>query len=121
MGTITIRNLDDDLIDKIKAKAKSAGRSMESELRRQLEELNRGGVEADAFKPDPAELERLDRVAASLRGPDGRFRPGPELADYMQRRRKALFGERVFPSSLEILREIRDEDPLTSPPDAGHP
>ncbi len=121
MGTITIRNLDDGLISRIKAKAKSAGRSMESELRRQLEEVNRGSVESDAFKPDPAELERLDRVAEGLRGPNGRFRPGPELIDYMERRRKALFGDRVFPSSLDILREIRDEDPLTSPPDAGYP
>jgi plasmid stability protein len=121
MGTITIRNLDDELIGRIKAKAKSAGRSMESELRRQLEEVNRRGVEADTFEPDPAELERLARVAEGLKGPDGRFRHGPELADYMQQRRKALFGDRVFPSSLEILRQIRDEDPLTSPPDAGYP
>ena len=121
MGTITIRNLDDELIGRIKAKAKSAGRSMESELRRQLEEVNRRGVEADTFEPDPAELERLARVAEGLKGPDGRFRHGPELSDYMQQRRKALFGDRVFPSSLEILRQIRDEDPLTSPPDAGYP
>ena len=121
MGTITIRNLDDDLIGRIKAKAKSAGRSMESELRRQLEEVNRGDIQPSAFEPDPAELERLDRDAEELKGPDGRFRPGPELVDYVQRRRKALFGDRVFPSSLEILRQIRDEDPLTSPPDAGYP
>jgi len=121
MGTITIRNLDEGLISRIKAKAKSAGRSMESELRRQLEEVNRGGIEPGAFEPDRAELDRLDHLAESLKGPDGRFRHGPELVDYMQRRRKALFGDRVFTGSLEILREIRDEDPLTSPPDAGYP
>jgi plasmid stability protein len=121
MGTVTIRNLDDELISRIKAKAKSSGRSMESELRLQLEEVNRGGIESHTFEPDRAELERLDRVAESLKGPDGRFRHGPELVDYVRRRRKALFGDRVFPSSLELFREIRDEDPLTSPPDVGHP
>jgi len=121
VGTITIRNLDDGLINLIKAKAKSSGRSMESELRRQLEEVNRGSSEADAFKPDYAALERLKEEAERLREPSGRLRPGPELVDYVRRRRKALFGDRVFPSSLELFREIRDEDPLTSPPDVGHP
>jgi plasmid stability protein len=121
MGTITIRNLDEGLIDLIKAKAKSNGRSMESELRRQLEDANRGAAEVDAFKPDYAALERLDREAERLREPNGRLRPGPELVEYVRRRQKALFGDRVLPSSVELFREIRDEDPLTSPPDAGYP
>ena len=123
MGAITIRQLDDGVIARLKEKAKRNGRSMESELRLQIEAANRADEAraADHPTPDYIALKALDEEAARRMGPDGRLPPGAETADYFRRRREAMFGDRVFPSSLEILREIRGEDPLMSPPDADYP
>ena len=91
MGAITIRKLDDEVVARLKLRAKAAGRSMEEEARQILiiaaGPRRLSGEEA---------IERFRKLRASING-----------------------GVPLAVSSLEILREIRDEDPLTSPPDAA--
>jgi plasmid stability protein len=112
MGAITIRKLDDDVIAGLKRRAKANGRSMEEEARRVLEGAAKTPPPPEqSVRSNAAELEALEVVAQALKGPDGRFRPGPELVDYMRRWQKATFGDRTFPSSVELFRELRDEDP----------
>lgn len=55
MGDILIRGLDDELIDRIKRRARSGGRSLQAELRAMIEQ---------AARLDPAEARR---VAARFR------------------------------------------------------
>jgi plasmid stability protein len=111
MGAITIRKLDDEVISGLKRRAKANGRSMEEEARRVLEEAASMPAQREPVRSNAAELEALKAEAEALKGPDGRFRPGPELVDHMRRWQKATFGDRVFPDSVEFLRELRDEDP----------
>lgn len=40
MGTVTIRNLDDTVIDRLKERAQDNGRSLEAELRALLTEIS---------------------------------------------------------------------------------
>lgn len=40
MGTVTIRNLDDAVIDRLKERARDNGRSLEAELRALLTEMS---------------------------------------------------------------------------------
>ena len=76
MGTVTIRNLDDRVIDAWKAQAKANQRSLEAELRYMLTRtVNRrlrmaefreraarlAGATADTPQTDSAELIRQDR------------------------------------------------------------
>ena len=91
MGAITIRQLDDNVIARLKLRAKQHGRSMEEEAR--------------VILTGAAEPERLSGQAA---------------VEYFRGRRKAIFGDRLLPDSLDVLREVRDEDPLTSSPDASY-
>ena len=57
MANITIRNLDDVVVEKLKARAKENGRSMEAELRVLLAEV--------ANRPSPKALRVLaERIAA---------------------------------------------------------
>jgi len=81
MGAITIRKLDDDVLNRMKRRAKAAGRSMEEEARRSL-------TRAFAAKPTIEEW----------------------LADARETRER-LFGERVFPDDFasDTIREVRDE------------
>jgi plasmid stability protein len=93
MGAITIRKLDDEVVARLKLRAKAAGRSMEEEARQIL--------------TDAAGSRRLS---------------GHEAVEHFRKLRARINGGRPLPvSSLEILREIREEDVLTSPPDAGYP
>ncbi len=57
MANVTIRNLDDEVVKKLKAQAKEHNRSLEAELRRIL---------TDAAKPSAITdlLELADRIAA---------------------------------------------------------
>ncbi len=83
MATITIRKLDDATVERLKVRARSNGRSMEEEVRM-----------------------ILSREAGSQR------LRGPEAADHFRRLQKELFGDRVFTDGAELLREVRDEDPV---------
>lgn len=110
MGAITIRKLDEKIIAGLKRRAKAHGRSMEEEARRVLETAARTPEPARA-EPDMAALKALEAERQALIGPDGRMRPGPAYADFLRRWRTATFGDRVFPDSTPLLRELREEDP----------
>ena len=93
MGAITIRKLDDEVVARLKLRAKIAGRSMEEEAR---------------------------QILTNAAGP--RRLSGQEAVDHFRELRARINGGIPLQvSSLEILREIRDEDPTVSPPDAGYP
>jgi plasmid stability protein len=92
MGVITVRKLDDGVVERLKARAAAAGRSMEEEARLIL---------SNAAREAPL--------------------TGQAAADHFSRRSKEIFGDRVFADVTEILREVREEDPTRSPPDAGYP
>ena len=57
MGTLTIRKLDDEIIDRLKERARTRGRSLESELRALLAQSSRQPLILDA-------LAEADRIAA---------------------------------------------------------
>jgi len=57
MGTVTIRNLDDRVIKRLKARAKSHRRSLEAELRELLSQASQQPLIVDA-------LAEADRIAA---------------------------------------------------------
>lgn len=82
MATITVRKLDDSTVENLKARAKVNGRSMEEEARLIL--AREAGVR--------------------------RFR-GAEAVEHVRRFRETWFGDRVLPSSQEVLRDLREEDP----------
>jgi plasmid stability protein len=78
---ITIRRLDQMVIDGLKKRAAAAGRSMEEEARTILSEAVGNG--------------QLERQRA--------------WADRMAAKRKELFGDRVFPDSSEEISKMREE------------
>ncbi len=82
MATITIRKLDDATVEALKARAKANGRSMEEEVRMVLSRSAGAG--------------KLSGKAA---------------AERFRQLQKKHFGAREFTDSLEILRELREEDP----------
>jgi plasmid stability protein len=82
MGTITIRRLDDAVIDAIKRRAAEAGRSMEEEARQALQQ---------AYPDD--RLKRQREFAARMRDPAVR----------------ALLPKGNGVDSVEIIREMREE------------
>ena len=84
MPTITIRKLDEAIVEGLKARAKANGRSMEEEARLILSREARPG--------------KLSGQAA---------------VEHFRELQKKHFGDRVFPlgTTLEILRELREEDP----------
>jgi plasmid stability protein len=57
MGTLTIRRLDNTIIDRLKARARTRGRSLEAELRELLAHASRQPLILDA-------LAEADRIAA---------------------------------------------------------
>jgi len=81
MGVITIRRIEDDVIERLKEKAKLNGRSMEEEAR----------------------IAIANSVSQTLRG--------EAAAAYFTRRQKELFGDRVLPDSTPLIREMREADP----------
>jgi plasmid stability protein len=81
MTQLTIRRLDPLVIEKLKKRAATAGRSMEEEARRIL-----GDVLME---------EQLARQRAWV-------------AD-MRKLHKELYGDKVFPDSSSLFREMRDE------------
>jgi len=82
MATITIRKLDQATVEALKARAKASGRSMEEEARVILDREARPG--------------KLYGQAA---------------VEHFRKFQEKHFGDRVLSDSLEILRELRDEDP----------
>jgi plasmid stability protein len=61
MGTLTIRKLDDEIIGRLKERARTRGRSLESELRELLAQSSRQPLILDA-------LVEADRIAAMTPG-----------------------------------------------------
>ena len=57
MGTLTVRRLDDKVIEQLKARARTRGRSLEAELREILSQASRQPLILDA-------LAEADRIAA---------------------------------------------------------
>jgi len=90
MGVITIRKLDDEVVARLKLRAKAAGRSMEEEARQIL---------TDAATP--------------------RKLSGQEAVDHFRKlRARTNGGLPLTVRTLDILREIRNEDPRGAPADA---
>jgi plasmid stability protein len=81
MTQITIRRLDQAVIDGLKRRAAEAGRSMEEEARTILSKAVRD--------------EQLARQRAWLK----------EMAEM----RRRLFGDKIFPDSTPLIRKMRDE------------
>jgi plasmid stability protein len=65
MGTITVRKLDDAVIDAIKRQAAASGRSMEEEARRALERTY-GGADRERLRRDAVARIRALHKAGSL-------------------------------------------------------
>lgn len=61
MATITVRNLDDDLVARLKARAEANQRSLEAEVRALLEDVA-------GRKPKAQLLAEADAIAAMTRG-----------------------------------------------------
>jgi len=78
---LTIRRLDQTVVDGLKKRAAAAGHSMEEEARRILSEA-----------VVDAQLQRQREWLAN-----------------MQAKRKELFGDKVFSESTDIIRKMRDE------------
>ncbi len=81
MTQITIRRLDPVVIEGLKKRAAGAGRSMEEEARRILSEA----VADDQLERQRAWLKDMDKV------------------------RRRIFGDKVFPDSSEEIRRMREE------------
>lgn len=81
MTQITIRRLDAGIIEGLKKRAAAAGRSMEEEARTIL---------SNAV---------LDEQLARQRA----------AAEELEKTRKAIFGDRVFPDSSDEFRQMREE------------
>lgn len=62
MGNLTVRNLDDSVIDQLKKQAKTSHRSLEAEVRHRLTESVSRRARADAF------FERTRRLAKLTAG-----------------------------------------------------
>ena len=61
MAQVLVRNLDDDVVERLKGRAAAAGRSLEAELRE---------IVTAAAKPSKAELfAQLDQIRARSRPP----------------------------------------------------
>ena len=67
MGSLTIRNLDDHVIDTLKAQAKSNHRSLKSELRYLLTRRVDRGIRLTRLSPANAEDRPVDSRCASDR------------------------------------------------------
>ena len=61
MGTLTVRRIDDTIIARLKARARTRGRSLEAELRDLLSHASRQPLILDA-------LAEADRIAAMTPG-----------------------------------------------------
>jgi plasmid stability protein len=81
MTQLTIRRLDQTVIDGLKKRAAAAGRSMEEEARRILSE---------AVVDEQIQRQR-------------------EWLAEMQAKRKQIFGDKVFPDSSDEFRKMREE------------
>ena len=76
MGQVLVRDLPDEVVERLKAKATAEGRSLEAYLRRVLEEAST--LDRDEF------LALADAVASTTRG-----RPQMDAADLVRRSRDA--------------------------------
>lgn len=81
MAQISVRNLDDAVVERLKARARGNGRSLEAEVRHILEQSVKVDIAA-----------KVDMVTAR---------------QHVMEIRKKLEG-RKFPDSVELIREERD-------------
>jgi plasmid stability protein len=94
MGTLTIRNLDDAIVEKLKSRAKANNRSLEAEARVILE--------SSANRPSRRDLlAELDRIAA-MTPKDVKQTDSVEIVREMREERMRRFDE--------AERESREED-----------
>lgn len=59
MATVTIRNLDENVVKILKEKAKNRNRSLEAELRHLLSETAEQWVKRQAFMKEAARIRRM--------------------------------------------------------------
>ena len=71
MGTLTVRKLDNRIIDRLKARARTLGRSLESELRDLLGHASRQPLILDAL----AEADRIAAMTPLVRSPMAEEQP----------------------------------------------
>ena len=71
MGTLTIRKLDDGIIDRLKERARTRGCSLESELRDLLAQSSRQPLILDPL----AEADRIAAMTPLVRSPVAEERP----------------------------------------------
>lgn len=81
MNTITVRRLEPDIVERLKAKARLNGRSMEEEARIAITRSVGGGLHGQA------------------------------AVAHFTRLQSELFGDRVLPDSTPLLRAVREDDP----------
>ena len=74
MATVTIRNLDDEVVEKLKLRAKEHNRSLEAELRQLLK---------DAIQQDRRKTDFL-LEAARIRAMTARNRPQSDSVDLLR-------------------------------------
>lgn len=90
MSQITVRNIDDAVVDRLKVRAKANGRSLEAEVRYILEQSTKAGIaKVDMAKVDMA---KVDMATAR---------------QHVMKIRKKLEG-RKFPDAVELIRDDRD-------------
>ncbi len=81
MAEIVVRDLDDAVVEKLRTRAKAAGRPLEAEAKAALEE-----------SVNSVRARRMDKATASK----------------LLREFRARFGDRTFSDSVELIREDRD-------------
>jgi len=92
MGTLTVRNLPDEALSKLRVRAAKHGRSMESEARDALVALAEG-ASLVKFAPRPSVDERVAEVQAMIKAKLGALPKGRVDAFIAERRAAAERGE----------------------------
>lgn len=78
MATLTIRNLDDSVRDRLRDAARLHGRSTEAEVRHILEAATREGVPLTGRRPASNDLSQIEPV--TVEGPES----GREYLDHLR-------------------------------------
>jgi phosphopantothenoylcysteine decarboxylase / phosphopantothenate---cysteine ligase len=97
MASITIRQLDDDLKQRLRLRAASHGRSMEDEVRTILRAAATGAVPPEPRRPGPAPLEDQPRD-----------RPAPGIRPAGTRVLLIIGGGIAAYKSLDLIRRLKD-------------
>lgn len=100
MSQITVRNIDDAVVDRLKVRAKANGRSLEAEVRYILEQSTKAGIaKVDMAKVDMAKVDmaKVDMAKVDM----------ATARQHVMKIRKKLEG-RKFPDAVELIRDDRD-------------